>query len=315
MTHAPRRARRGRRLRGPPDVRGAPRGCRRARSTVAFCMPGRGPGFLRPVPPGVRPVCRRPRHGATAIRPRTSSTGRTPRGWVASSATRSTDRPAPPCARRPRRRRHTASASTDGRRSSCSCRPLRSLMMGTDGRRQRSRATRSSSSAGDSPGERHGPRAGGDHLLQGAGRRAPPAPPRPPRCRRAAAPVSRAGSAGTSTPAVSGRSVVEDHVEVLGQRLAPGGQGQPEAELRPGREPLGVGQGQLGPAQGPLPHPGHVPLAGEADLAELGEAEADSHLSLSPLRPATAAPSLRPGGRTGAGRRRGQESYRHLAPG
>ncbi len=84
----------------------------------------------------------------------------------------------------------------------------------------------------------------------------------------------------------------------------PGGQGQTEAELGPGGESLGVGQGQPGPAEGPLPHPGHVPLAGEADLAELGEAEADAHRQPLPSPTSTAAlPSAR--GPSGAGRRRG----------
>ena len=47
-----------------PRRRGAPRGCRRARSTVAFCMPGRAPGLpirRRPVPPTLRRRHDRPR--------------------------------------------------------------------------------------------------------------------------------------------------------------------------------------------------------------------------------------------------------------
>jgi len=47
MRRAPRRARRGRQPSCPLDVRGAPRGCRRARSTVGSCRPGRAPGFQR----------------------------------------------------------------------------------------------------------------------------------------------------------------------------------------------------------------------------------------------------------------------------
>ncbi len=80
--------------------------------------------------------------------------------------------------------------------------------------------------------------------------------------------------------------LIEGHVQVLGERFATGRQGQPETELRPGREPLGVGQWKRPPPQRPLPHAGHISLAGEADLAELGETKANSHLSLSPLRPA-----------------------------
>ena len=56
---------------------------------------------------------------------------------------------------------------------------------------------------------------------------------------------------------------------------APVGQGQAEAQQRPGREPPGPGHGQAAAPQRPLPHPGHVPLAGEADLAQLGVAEPD----------------------------------------
>src|SRR5690606_2513553 len=65
------------------------------------------------------------------------------------------------------------------------------------------------------------------------------------------------------------------HVDVLPQRLVPRRQGEPEAELRTGREALGVGDRQVGAAQRPLPDAGDVAVAGEADLAELREADAD----------------------------------------
>src|SRR4029453_13084144 len=56
--------------------------------------------------------------------------------------------------------------------------------------------------------------------------------------------------------------------------LVPGRKGRPEAELGPGREALGVGDRDAGPPQRPLPDAGDVPVAGEADPAPLGEAEA-----------------------------------------
>ena len=56
-------------------------------------------------------------------------------------------------------------------------------------------------------------------------------------------------------------------------RLAPRGEGQPEADERVGHEALGVGHRHAAPPERPLPHPGHVAVAGEADLALLGEAE------------------------------------------
>ena len=134
--------------------------------------------------------------------------------------------------------------------------------------------------------------------------------------RRAAAPSSSAGQRrpGRRRPSAArhpGRAATSRY---SASDSRAGRQGQAEAELGPGREPLGVGQGQAGPAQCPLPHPGHVALAGEADLAELGEAEADTHVSPSPRSPAPRR-SHPARGRAGAGRRRGQESYRHLAPG
>ena len=152
--------------------------------------------------------------------------------------------------------------------------PLRSRVTtssvgGEQPRRRRRRRRRVVASSDLDP-----PRARGDGLLQ---RR---------RARR-----STGGRGCTSRP--TGRAGVEPggqrrrrrrsapsaqvDVEVLGQRLVAGGQGQPEVQLGPGREPLGVGDGQLGPAQRPLPDAGDVAVAGEADLAQLGEPEADAH--------------------------------------
>jgi len=70
-----------------------------------------------------------------------------------------------------------------------------------------------------------------------------------------------------------GHGRVQAEVEVLAVGLAPRGQRQPEADQRVGHEALGVGQLQAAAPEGPLPHPGHVTVAGEADLPGLGEAE------------------------------------------
>ena len=86
-----------------------------------------------------------------------------------------------------------------------------------------------------------------------------------------------------------GSAVVEVDVEVLGRDSWPGGQRQPEGQLRPGREALGVGDRAARPAQRPLPDAGHVAVAREADLAQLREADADPHA------PAAAAAAERAG--------------------
>src|SRR5690606_11109742 len=65
----------------------------------------------------------------------------------------------------------------------------------------------------------------------------------------------------------------QGHVEVLAEGLVARRQGQPEAQLGAGGEPLGVGDGDLGPAEGPLPDAGHVAVAREAHLALLRVAD------------------------------------------
>ncbi len=72
----------------------------------------------------------------------------------------------------------------------------------------------------------------------------------------------------------------ESQVEVLAERLAAGGQGEPEAEQRMGREPLRVRHRQLASPQGPLPHASYVAVTGETDLAGLGETEAQAALAV-----------------------------------
>ena len=207
MTHAPRRARRGRHLRRPPVVRGAPRGCRRARSTVAFCMPGRAPGLppsCRRLPP---PPCGPSSGGPdTAMRPRTNSTGRTPRGWVANSAVKVDRGPVGPI-----RAAATAAVGTrpgraptaGGRR--CSSPALALPGDGDRRRRQEQGATCSSSCGPDTPA------ISITHEHDVTNCCSEPAP------RSAAAasstsipagsrPVSRPGGHATSTPAASARS-------------------------------------------------------------------------------------------------------------
>ena len=64
-------------------------------------------------------------------------------------------------------------------------------------------------------------------------------------------------------------------IQILGHGLVAGGEGQPEADLGTRGEAGAVGDRQLHPAKRPLPHAGHVPVTGPADLPELGEADPD----------------------------------------
>ena len=100
---------------------------------------------------------------------------------------------------------------------------------------------------------------------------------------------------GQALDGVGPGRLAQGHVEVLTVGLVPGRQRQPEAELGPGRA-LGVGDGDAGPAQRPLPDAGDVAVAGEAHLAVLGEA--DAHPG------GRAARRLPLGGRHGRGGRR-----------
>ena len=72
----------------------------------------------------------------------------------------------------------------------------------------------------------------------------------------------------------------EAQVEVLAKRLTARRQGQAEADERVRHESLRVRQRQPAAAQRPLPHAGHVPVAGETDLSRLGEAQAEAALTL-----------------------------------
>src|SRR3984885_14146058 len=64
-------------------------------------------------------------------------------------------------------------------------------------------------------------------------------------------------------------------IEVLAPGLAPGWEGQAEAQEGVGIEALGQGDRQSAPSQRPFPHAGHITVAGETDLSGLGEPEAD----------------------------------------
>src|SRR5581483_4817321 len=67
----------------------------------------------------------------------------------------------------------------------------------------------------------------------------------------------------------------EVDVEVLAERFVAGGQRQPEAQLGMRGEPLGVGHREGGPSQRSLPDACDVTMAGEADLPQLREPNAD----------------------------------------
>jgi hypothetical protein len=114
--------------------RGAPHGCRRARSIVAFCRPGPAPDSGRPVAaPSVASCVHRHSQSPYQL-DRTHTLGA---GWPTPPHT---DRRGARIVRRRRPRPRTRvrvsgsgrtwKASTDGRRSSCSSRPLRSRTMG-----------------------------------------------------------------------------------------------------------------------------------------------------------------------------------------
>jgi hypothetical protein len=68
--------------------------------------------------------------------------------------------------------------------------------------------------------------------------------------------------------------LLEAGIEILPHRLTARRERQPEAQQGVGGESLGQAHRQAAPPQGPLPHPGHVPMAGESDLARLGEPKA-----------------------------------------
>ena len=64
-------------------------------------------------------------------------------------------------------------------------------------------------------------------------------------------------------------------VEVLAERFVAGGQRQPEAQLGMRGESLCVGHRKGGPSQRALPDASDVTMAGEADLPQLREPDAD----------------------------------------
>ena len=147
--------------------------------------------------------------------------------------------------------------------------PLRSRANGSSPA-ARSRSTAAASSA--PAGQHLDPPVAADHrLLQRLGARLH---------RRRRGDVDARGEHGVSR---SGRSLEhrcaldEVGVEVLRPRLGARGQGQPEVQPGSRREPLRVHEREVGPAQRPLPDAGQVAVAGEADLAELREAQPHPH--------------------------------------
>src|ERR1700722_5341122 len=75
--------------------------------------------------------------------------------------------------------------------------------------------------------------------------------------------------------AVPWARLLQPGIEVLAPGLAPGWEGQAEAEERVGIEALGKGDRQSAPRHTPFPAGGHITVAGETDLPGLGEPEAD----------------------------------------
>ena len=96
--------------------------------------------------------------------------------------------------------------------------------------------------------------------------------------------ASSAGSKG-SPKATSRYSATDSH---------PVGSASPKLSCGPGGEPRRVGHRHPGPAQRPLPHAGHVPVARPAHLAELGETGPDPHRTGASGRAAPAPARLRP---------------------
>jgi hypothetical protein len=70
---------------------------------------------------------------------------------------------------------------------------------------------------------------------------------------------------------------------------------RPKCSFGRGENPSRVGDRQLGAPDGALPAPGQVAVAGPADLAELGEPEADPHTASAPAAPAPTPGSGSPG--------------------
>ena len=251
MTHAPRRAEaaslpaRGRRPRAGRRRPASIGGCRVTRATT--------------------------QSGSMAA---TSSTGRRARGWVARSASSFVPRPD---------RRGASGATTSvtgpstrrsrmaGRTSSVTVLPLRSRVNASSVAASARGHAGCGVGRGD-VGHLDVPGAAGHRLLErlGSGGQRHRALHLDARGEDR---VEPRGQLLDRRPEGASRSI---DVEVLGLGLVAGRQRQPEAEPGPGREALGVGDADAGAPQGPLPDAGHVTVAGEADLAVLGEPDANA---------------------------------------
>ena len=192
----------------------------------------------------------------------------------------------PSSAGRPAGAASTGRDRMKGRRSSVTRCPFRSRVMISSGARQR----RPDAIVEATPPACSPPRSARCSWSRPAGATACPArarpsrsPPRPPAGAAEMSPASagRSGRSASEREPVAGAPlearVVEVDVEVLGERLVAGRQGQPEVQLRAGARSPRCRRPGPPPAARPLPHPGHVAVAGEADLAQLGEASAHPH--------------------------------------
>ena len=193
----------------------------------------------------------------------TSSAGRKARGWVASSATNVTSSPGSTSGSR-------WSASSDGRKSSIDSWPFRvRVAMIVAAPIASSCGSLDRVAVGADDGET--PRGRRDVLLQrwrvpiDRGHRHDVDAHRERRAQAQRHPWQVDGC--------SGHVVDQVGVEVLRERLIARRECEAEADAGPGREPLGVGEGDLRAPEGALEHASHVAVAREADLAALGETD------------------------------------------
>ena len=106
------------------------------------------------------------------------------------------------------------------------------------------------------------------------------AAPRRRRCRRASASVSVPGSGVECRPRRTNTRSRYSRVA-----LVPGRQREPEAHLRPRREPLGERERELRDAKRPLERAGDVAVRDPTDLAPLGVQQADRDPGGAPHQP------------------------------
>ena len=185
--------------------------------------------------------------------PLQQSPGRTPRGWVASSARR----PQAVAPLGPSAGASTVSERPDGRAEVVFDRSALALPPDEDARRAEQPLDPCRSAPCGHPEHLQFPGARCYVLLERPGRhlRAPPRPDASPSGRSAVRTAGQVPGGRRHARRAPGRG----DVEVLGQRLAPGGQGQAEAEQRAGartprtRPPAGRLAAAPAPTSGPRP--------------------------------------------------------------